>query len=461
VSKINEIESLKDRLSAFNPESPGFDELFKDEVLGETALRNAIQAKLNSFETEAPSYEQLIGTGRFIIFPLSRKKMIPFWSFAAAAAACIAFFLFLPDLTEMNQEGIGMVKEEPGYATFQKHIKHITHPQSTFFTQKLETPVSIRKIPVSNSKINNISTSDTESKSSADSADLIKINSTKYTSLSADNDYSMEEIYAQARERKKNEKHEKIKAGVNINGANRLLAFVNTKQSGELPIQTSLDNYSKGLSALAGDESATTSTSNTILRSSSSSSSTTASKNEWKKPTNIQSSTSLSSFNASYSLPVNVGLSVSIPIFNLIEIQTGLSYTYLSGTISGTTGSAKFNLHQELHYLGIPVRIAINLHEQKRFGLYASFGGSIEKGLIGKQTSVVEGERDWSSTQKIYGIQPVIGGQLGVSYEIAPKFLLYVEPGANYYIASDQPTSSRTEEPFNFNLGFGIRYRFE
>ena len=68
---------------------------------------------------------------------------------------------------------------------------------------------------------------------------------------------------------------------------------------------------------------------------------------------------------------------------------------------------------------------------------------------------------DWRSTQRVYGVQPLVKGQLGVSYDIASSYEFYLEPGGTYSIPNDQPVSSRTEEPFYFNIGFGLRYRLK
>lgn len=452
MSEIDEIKNLKDKLNSFQAESPGFDDIFGEEVLGEASLRHVFQSKLQSFKTHAPSFEELMNRNKPLVVPFS-KRMIPFWSIAAAAVACLAFFFLMPEISKMGEEGISMVKEETSHKVIKRHVNRTVRPDNKFLTQRLTTPLKIKRIAISNVNDESSANSDSKRTSPADSinrVNLAKIPVSNYKSLSVDNGYSMEEIYAQARERKKNEKSEKMKAGLNFNGGNRLLAFVNTRQSGDFPLQATFDNYSEGLSSLDA------STSNGIspLRS------TTVSNNEWADLDNISSS-SLANYKASYSLPLNVGLSVSIPFLKILEIQTGITYTYLSGVTSGTTGTSKFDLHQELHYLGIPVKLAVNIHEQGRFGMYASFGGALEKGLVGKQYSRVEGLDDCESSQKINGIQPIIGGQFGATYEIAPSFLLYVEPGANYYIPNDQPISSRTEERFNFNLGFGLRYRFK
>lgn len=449
MSEFDEIKNLRDKLNAFQSESPGFDELFGDIVPGEARLNNLFQSKLQNHTAPAPSYEELILGNTTRIIPFIRRRS-PIWGVAAAAAACIAFFFLLPDITKMDDAGISLVNENAKKEVNNRHIYKTLRPEAKFKTIALATPIKIKKISLSD---NEKMKSGNDSGSSADSAgrdDLSKITGSVYTALSVDNGYNMEQIYEQARQRKKNQKKFKLKAGINVNGGNSLLSFVNTKQSGDFALRSTFDNYSQGLSTLAASS---TPKVNNVLRAA------TVSENAWLEPENITSS--ISTYKENYSLPVNFGLSVSIPLLKIMELQTGINYTYLSGVTSGTINGSEFNLHRELHYLGIPVKLSINFHEQGKFGMYASFGGSIEKGLVGKQLSHVDGSEDWESSQSVNGIQPIVGVQLGASYEIVPSVLLYVEPGANYYFASDQPISSRTEEPFNFNIGFGLRYKFK
>lgn len=450
MSEFDEIKNLRDKLNAFQSESPGFDELFGDIVPGEARLNNLFQSKLQNHTVPAPSYEELMGGFKTPIIPFIKRKS-PFWGVAAAAAACIAFFFLMPEISKMDDTGISLVNENPDHKVINRHVYKASRPETKFKTVALATPVKIKKLSLSDKKtIEPENKNDGSSTNSTSRNDLSKISGSVYTALSVDNGYNMEQIYEQARQRKKNQKKFKLKAGLNVNGGNRLLSFVNTKQGGNFALRSTFDNYSQGLSTLAA--SSTPKVTN-VLRAA------TVSKNGWIEPENITSS--ISTYKENYSLPVNFGLSVSIPLLKIMELQTGINYTYLSGVTSGTISGSEFNLHRELHYLGIPVKIAINFHEQGKFGMYASFGGSIEKGLVGKQLSHVDGSEDWESRQSIYGVQPIIGLQLGASYEIVPSVLLYVEPGANYYFASDQPISSRTEEPFNFNIGFGLRYKFK
>lgn len=447
-----DIEKIRNKIKAYEADYPGFDELFGDELPGEARLRNAFQSKLDSYEGPVPSFEELMKGKRPGVIPLY-KRLIPLWGVAAAAAACIAVFLLMPDRSKMNDESLSLLKNH--YTFRQSHMKHapaLLKDTSTFFTQMLETPKNIKKVPVVSGDYVDGETSSNDANTN-DSAEheTYKISPSKNSTLAVNND--IEAVYALARAERRKHKRDKVLAGISFNSANRLLSYVNTRQGDEFPLQVAAKEYTDGLNWLSGVPTVS-------LRSAE------VSKNAWKKPIGNSYYSSVGNYKATYSLPINMGLSLSIPLSGLFEVHTGITYTYLSARTTGKSeGSTTFDLHQELHYIGVPLQLAIKFHEQDRFNIYASFGGAIEKGLIGKQSFTVtqtNGKTDsWKSSQEVYGIQPVIGGQLGFSYEVAPSILLYLEPGANYYIPDDQPLSSRTEEPFNLNIGIGLRYRLK
>jgi len=182
--------------------------------------------------------------------------------------------------------------------------------------------------------------------------------------------------------------------------------------------------------------------------------------NAWEQPGNLDLPVVEK---PNYHFPLNLSLSVSLPLSSRLELQTGLSYSYLSATTKGETSEYTFTLFQELHYLGIPFRIAYRMIDSDRFGMYASLGGSIEKGLIGKQKNTlikVDNRRDvWTGQQSVHGVQPIASTQLGFDYALNSKLQLYLEPGVVYYFDTNQPLSIRTKSPLFFNLGLGLRYR--
>jgi len=454
MQEFDETKPIRDLLKTFESEAPEFNSLFEGEVLGDVSLRQICQSKLADFKTEASSFDQMFANETLVKVTL-KKRMVPMWIAIGAAAACTAFMLLLPKETQIERGTIGKMEQTAvRKASVKVRKAQIVYEIKDTLIQKLESPQEIEVLAIEEQELpirEKLMTYQEEQVNRDSLKDnTTKIHPTKRSNIAVAYERSVEEAYAEAKTKKVKVKRDKLILGTGLNSANRLLSLVNTKSADSYPLQSIANEYSSGYASLKGSSSS-------LLRSA------TISRNAWVDPENLTSISNLSDYNAVYSLPINFGLSVSFPFFNRFEIMTGLSYTNLRATISGKNATSSFDLKQELHYLGIPLKMSVIFLKQEHFGAYVSFGGTIEKALAGVQKSHVvntNGEiSDWENSQPVYGLQPSIGGQLGVYYELSKTFNLYVEPGASYYIPNDQPISNRTEEPFNFNLGVGLRYR--
>ncbi|MDH6311368.1 hypothetical protein M2137_000118 [Parabacteroides sp. PFB2-10] len=163
-----------------------------------------------------------------------------------------------------------------------------------------------------------------------------------------------------------------------------------------------------------------------------------------------------------YALPLSFGLVARIPINRTWAIESGLVYTYLSTKMSGHR-SRTLEGQVELHYLGIPVNLVANVWNQGRWNAYLSGGVMIEKGLNSIYTERrFYGNRIENVTgrTRIGGVQWSLNGAVGLSYRFYNNWSLYGEPKVYYYFDNNQPISSRTEKPFGFGIGAGVRYQF-
>lgn len=437
MTKREDIGSIKAKLDGFEAQAPDFDALFGTEVLGDAALRRICQSKLNGYVAEAPPFHQ--------------PRPLTWWSAGLAAAASLALLFLLPTPLNQPTDTLALFDVPPAV---QKALTTPKAPANSkpFVTERLVTPTHIQTVeePTAPSILQTESNeAASETTNTTNRETLEKLNPSHFLALNTGSNISVEEAYARARATKKHRQKEKMLAGLNLSSGNRLLSFVNTNQ-GNNPLLAKGNTYNNGLNVLEGAPMA--------LRTAESS------RNDWTAPTNIPAS-SLSNYDATYAMPLTMGLSVSLPLNRWLEIQTGLSYTYLFSRTEGLSGTSTFTLDRELHYIGIPLRLGINIYRYDDLRVYMAIGGALEKGLLAKQTStVVQSDNttnDWSDRQRVYGVQPLSTVMAGISYEFAPSFLVYVEPGASYAYKADQPISSRTEEPFNFSLGLGLRYRFE
>lgn len=149
-------------------------------------------------------------------------------------------------------------------------------------------------------------------------------------------------------------------------------------------------------------------------------------------------------------LPITVGLSVRKSLPKGFSVETGLNYTLLSSDVS-IPNSTKIE-SQKLHYLGIPVRANWNFYDKKRFTLYVSGGGMVEKCVYGK----LAGDKiDVSPLQ--FSVMGAVGAQFNASQHVG----IYVEPGVSYFFDDGSSVQTiRKETPLNFNLQAGIRFTY-
>lgn len=263
----------------------------------------------------------------------------------------------------------------------------------------------------------------------------------KPTSEPAKFERSIEEAYAEARQQKTKPFSRRISYGARFTQNSSLLASVTPSGTTASPMSNLVSSYGN-----VGLRSATP-------------------KNEWKTPQNLTES-QLMAYKPMYRYPLSVGLEVGIPLSSLFTLHTGLTYTYLSSEISGGQENASlWTLQQALHYVGIPLSLAINIFDSDRWRFYAALGGGLEKGICGTQRSMVRKSFDDAysteiTRQAVQGVQPYAAASLGLSYTFSSDWALYLAPGLNYYFDTDQPMSIRTKKPLNLNVSAGFRRSF-
>ena len=142
--------------------------------------------------------------------------------------------------------------------------------------------------------------------------------------------------------------------------------------------------------------------------------------------------------------PIRFGLSLRYRLDDRWSIESGLSYTRLSSDITTTVNDVTTVTEQRLNYIGLPLNISYELWGSRRFDLYVSAGGTIEKCLDASP---------WQFS---------LNGAAGAEYKLSNSISLYAEPGLGYYFndGSSTPTIYK-DHPLNFNLNFGLRFNLK
>ena len=150
--------------------------------------------------------------------------------------------------------------------------------------------------------------------------------------------------------------------------------------------------------------------------------------------------------------PVQVGLSARLPLSERLYLLTGLQYSlYNSKFTMSQTGEKR----QQVHYLGIPVRLDWVVASHSLFDVYV--GGGVQGDfclhatLAGKS---LEKDRPRLSLIGAWGIQMNVTKRFGIYLE--PE-LSWRIPGDNSAIVNYAPVTYRSEHPVMFSVAAGIR----
>ena len=133
--------------------------------------------------------------------------------------------------------------------------------------------------------------------------------------------------------------------------------------------------------------------------------------------------------NAKHHAPVSVGLQVAFGIAPRLSLSTGLVYTRTSSDFYPYAPSSNYNVHQVLHYVGIPVGLNYEFWQSGGFHAYVMAGAEADYNV--KNDTEEEGVK--KENAKRDRVQLSGKASLGAQYDITPKVGLYIEPGAKYY----------------------------
>lgn len=180
--------------------------------------------------------------------------------------------------------------------------------------------------------------------------------------------------------------------------------------------------------------------------------------------TSEQSSLTPSDYSDIHHLPpISVSLMAEFPLNDVWSIETGLMYSFLASKYKKNNGNI-YTGTLNLHYVGVPVNVKVNLFQNDLWRIYLLSGGSVEKGIssVYKQTIQYQNRPDEHLAKRtsIKGWQLSSHVAAGFDYKINENIRLFGEPHIIYYFNNNQPMSARTENPLTFGLNMGVRIQF-
>ena len=163
--------------------------------------------------------------------------------------------------------------------------------------------------------------------------------------------------------------------------------------------------------------------------------------------------------NITHRPPFSFGITARKSLGKSGGLESGLAYIYLASRYEWSG----YNVHQGLHYVGIPVNMVVYLWKSNpNWRIYLSGGCMVEKGLRGiyRQERMREGEHRITTVKSssINGWQWSLNSALGVNYRLEKGWGIYFEPCVGYSLDCNQPVSIRTETPVYFGINLGLNF---
>ena len=158
---------------------------------------------------------------------------------------------------------------------------------------------------------------------------------------------------------------------------------------------------------------------------------------------------------AKHHAPVSVGMQIAFGVAPRLSLSTGVVYTRTSSDFYPYAPNNDYNVHQVLHYVGIPVGLNYELWRSGGFHAYVMAGAEAAYNV--KNDTDEDGTRKQEAKRD--RVQFSGKASLGAQYDISPNVGLYIEPGAKYYFDNGSDIENTfKDKKLNFNLQFGLRF---
>lgn len=158
---------------------------------------------------------------------------------------------------------------------------------------------------------------------------------------------------------------------------------------------------------------------------------------------------------AKHHAPVSVGMQIAFGVAPRLSLSTGVVYTRTSSDFYPYAPNNDYNVHQVLHYVGIPVGLNYELWRSGGFHAYVMAGAEAAYNV--KNDTDEDGTRKQDAKRD--RMQFSGKASLGAQYDISPSVGLYIEPGAKYYFDNGSDIENTfKDKKLNFNLQFGLRF---
>ena len=166
--------------------------------------------------------------------------------------------------------------------------------------------------------------------------------------------------------------------------------------------------------------------------------------------------------NSSYGIPLTLGVGLKWHFTPHWALGTGLNYSYLSRSFTGTyfdgtTVPVTAEIDNGIHYVGLPLNLYYQFSDTRPVQFYAFTGLTLEKGLQNR-FRIKAASGDILYHENIDGVQLSFALGIGVGFRLTDHVSLYFDPSLRYYLENGQPKSIRTAQPLMMSVEAGLRF---
>lgn len=162
-----------------------------------------------------------------------------------------------------------------------------------------------------------------------------------------------------------------------------------------------------------------------------------------------------------YGMPITVGVNIRWNMTQHWALESGLNYTYLSSSSKKGTTYRFTHKHQQIHYLGIPLRGLWQFFQRRHWGIYAAAGGGVEFPVSATLTTSnysIENPTTQETSTFSAPIQFSTDIGLGVQYSLSRHLGFFAEPRLQWHIPTGSDFETYyTRHPLHFNPTLGLR----
>lgn len=166
---------------------------------------------------------------------------------------------------------------------------------------------------------------------------------------------------------------------------------------------------------------------------------------------------------STYGVPFSLGLGARVYVLPRLSLGTGVNYSLLTRTFSGTytdksSATIYGDIYHSLQYVGVPLNIYYDiLGQDKPLKLYIYTGGQAEF-CVGNKYEILNAPTSKSVNENVDNAQISTALGLGVEYKISDRLGLYFDPALRYYYHCAQPKNIHTDKPVMLSFEAGLRF---